>query len=271
MDDRPPPLDRPAANRCHESATSDRSVAMESALHAGVLEDSEQPRPEDEPTTPPQSHAVLGDGDPANATEPPRQCKAAISNADVGALGRTAGERFIPVQEAKQALDRLRPSELTRLLNSTPLGTVITESRLDRHRELAGHRIGEQRWVDLVRYTAWLFLERHAPQPARRQRGKGNAESDKITKSGVLRLLERQKYRCFLTGWELTPHNVSLDHRLPVSRGGTHTLSNAQALHEDVNRAKGTLTNEEFIELCRAAVRHSEQKQLPQPSTKETS
>lgn len=159
---------------------------------------------------------------------------------------------------------------MTRLLNSTPLGTVITETRLYRHRELAGHRIGEQRWVDLVRYTAWLFLERHEPQPSQRRRGKGKVETDKITKQGVLRLLERQKYLCFLTGWELTPHNVSLDHRMPVSRGGTHTLSNAQALHEEVNRAKGTLTNEEFIELCRAVVRHSDQQQRSQPSTKET-
>lgn len=270
MDDRSSPLDRSAEDRCHEPAAGRRSVAMESALHAGVLEDSEQPRSEGEPTTPPQSHAVLGDGDPANATEPQRQREATIPNADVGALGRTAGERFVPVQEAKHALNRLRPSELTRLLNSTPLGTVITESKLYRQREVAGHRIGEHRWIDLVRYTAWLFLERHEPQPARRRRVKGKTENDKITKSGVLRLLERQKYRCCLTGWELTPHNASLDHRQPVSRGGTHTLSNAQALHEDVNRAKGTLTNEEFIELCRAVVRHADQQQLPQPSTKET-
>ena len=28
---------------------------------------------------------------------------------------------------------------------------------------------------------------------------------------------------------------------------GTHTIDNAQILRRDVNRAKGTLTNEEFI------------------------
>lgn len=270
MDDRPPPIDRPAADRCHEPATGSRSVAMESALHVGVLEDSEQPRSEGEPDSSPPRHIQLGDGGSADATEPQRQCEAAIPNADVGALGRTESEKFVQIPEAKHSLDRLRPSELTRLLNSTPLGTVITESRLYRHREVAGNRIGEQRWVDLVRYAAWLFLERHEPQTGRGKRRKRDAESDKITKAGVMRLLERQKYRCLLTGWELTPHNSSLDHRLPVSRGGTHTLSNAQALHEDVNRAKGTLTNEEFIELCRAVVLHSDQKQRSQPSSKET-
>jgi len=60
-----------------------------------------------------------------------------------------------------------RPSELCRLLNSTPLGEVINVRRLHRHRERAGLRIGDGRNVDLVRYIAWLIQVRHAPQPAR--------------------------------------------------------------------------------------------------------
>ena len=60
----------------------------------------------------------------------------------------------------------LRPSELCRLLNSTPLGEVINESQLRRHRTRAGLRIGEGRNIDLVRYVAWLVQVRHAPKPA---------------------------------------------------------------------------------------------------------
>lgn len=60
---------------------------------------------------------------------------------------------------------KLRPSELCRLLNSTPLGEVISEQRLHRHRTRAGLRIGDGRHVDLVRYVAWLIQLRHAPKP----------------------------------------------------------------------------------------------------------
>jgi len=59
----------------------------------------------------------------------------------------------------------MRPSELCRLLNSTPLGEVISERQLHRHRTRAGLRIGDARHVDLVRYVAWLVQVRHAPRP----------------------------------------------------------------------------------------------------------
>ena len=63
---------------------------------------------------------------------------------------------------------RLRPSELCRLLNSTPLGEVISERQLYRHRTRAGLRIGDARNVDLLRYVAWLVSQQHAPAGSRR-------------------------------------------------------------------------------------------------------
>ena len=56
---------------------------------------------------------------------------------------------------------QLRPTELVRLLNSTPLGEVISERQLYRHRYRAGFRIGDGRHVDLFRYVAWLVAIRH--------------------------------------------------------------------------------------------------------------
>ena len=44
---------------------------------------------------------------------------------------------------------KLRPSDLCRLLNSTPLGEVISERQLYRHRSRAGFRIGDGKTVDL--------------------------------------------------------------------------------------------------------------------------
>lgn len=60
---------------------------------------------------------------------------------------------------------RLRPSRLCRLLNSTPLGEVISERQLLRHRTRAGNRIGDDRFVNLFGYIAWLVQVRHAPKP----------------------------------------------------------------------------------------------------------
>lgn len=64
------------------------------------------------------------------------------------------------------ALDprNLKPSELVRLLNSTPLGEVATERKLSRHRARAGYRIGEGKTLDLLRYTAWMLREVAAPR-----------------------------------------------------------------------------------------------------------
>jgi len=78
-----------------------------------------------------------------------------------------------------------------------------------------------------------------------------------VSVENVLRLLEAQQYRCALTGRSLTPQVAALDHVIPVRFGGQHTIENAQVLHKDVNRAKGSLTNEEFTGMCREVVRWS--------------
>jgi hypothetical protein len=71
---------------------------------------------------------------------------------------------------------QLRPPALCQLLNSTPLGEVITTRQLQQHRNRAGLRIGNDRHVDLIRYAAWLALERHAPQHGSAQPTKGGVD-----------------------------------------------------------------------------------------------
>lgn len=61
---------------------------------------------------------------------------------------------------------QLRPTELCRLLNSTPLGEVIKQRQMQEHRVQAGLRIGTHKHVDLLRYVAWLVLQRHKVTPA---------------------------------------------------------------------------------------------------------
>ena len=65
------------------------------------------------------------------------------------------------------ALDphNLRPSELCRLLNSSPLGEVINERKLYKYRMRAGYRLGSGKTVNLLRFFAWAFEQRHFAKP----------------------------------------------------------------------------------------------------------
>lgn len=54
----------------------------------------------------------------------------------------------------------LRPADLVRLLNSTPLGQAVRAYHVYDQRNRAGYRIGDGRTIDLLRYTAWLSEER---------------------------------------------------------------------------------------------------------------
>ena len=58
-------------------------------------------------------------------------------------------------------VQKIRPSSLVRMLNSTPLGSVINERDLREHRNNAGFRVGDDRSVNLIRYCAWLAARRH--------------------------------------------------------------------------------------------------------------
>jgi hypothetical protein len=75
-----------------------------------------------------------------------------------------------------------------------------------------------------------------------------------ITVRQVLEMLETQEYRCAITGRPLTPETTALDHIVPMSRGGEHRTENVWAVHAHVNAAKGTLSMEEFLAVCRDVV-----------------
>ena len=73
----------------------------------------------------------------------------------------------------------------------------------------------------------------------------------KATSKRLRQLLEYQEYMCSLTGVELEPETTEADHIVPRSLGGLNTIENIQLVTKQANRAKGTMPNDEFIELCR--------------------
>jgi len=51
---------------------------------------------------------------------------------------------------------------------------------------------------------------------------------------------------CSICGKQLSKYAYTIDHILPLSRGGTNDLSNLRAVHKDCNRLKGNFTDQEL-------------------------
>jgi len=67
-------------------------------------------------------------------------------------------------------LSKFRPTELIRLVNSTPVGPVLLDRQLRRHRDRGGYRISDDggQTINVIKYAAWLtglWLERAANPP----------------------------------------------------------------------------------------------------------
>ncbi|MBX3405029.1 MAG: phage terminase large subunit family protein [Phycisphaeraceae bacterium] len=80
-------------------------------------------------------------------------------------------------------LTRLKPGRVVQLLNSSPLGTVLTPQAFARRRLEAGMRIastGDPDRVNLLAYVAWRFDRRHDDPP-----GHAAGESNRVDVSGL--------------------------------------------------------------------------------------
>jgi len=93
--------------------------------------------------------------------------------------------------------------------------------------------------------------------PALCPEGEAGSGGTPVSVGGILRMLDRQRFRCALTGRPLTPETAALDHIVPVGLGGEHVIENTQVLHKDVNRAKGSLARKEFSGLWAEVVQWS--------------
>lgn len=91
-----------------------------------------------------------------------------------------------------------------------------------------------------------------------KRRSRQGSGSGRLTQADLLAVVERQGGLCALTGRRLRPEIANIDHVVPLVRGGRHELENLQVVHKDANRMKGSLSNAEFVAICREVAAHAD-------------
>ena len=139
----------------------------------------------------------------------------------------------------------MRTAEFLRMINSCGFGEVLTERNLRRQRRaFEGVDAGRGR-INVVKYFAALCSRR------RRKRSTGD-----LSVHDLETMLKTQNFRCALSGERLTPDDVALDHIVPISEGGTFDVDNSQLVTRAANRAKHTMFQQDFLDLCQRVTKH---------------
>lgn len=96
----------------------------------------------------------------------------------------------------------------------------------------------------------------------------GGRRRDKLSVEILLEILEKQNYRCALSGLELTcelevgknfPRNVSIDR---IKAGGSYEKDNIQLVCKALNCWRSDTSIEEFVTFCRAVSNHFDQLEI---------
>lgn len=86
--------------------------------------------------------------------------------------------------------------------------------------------------------------EKERAKSARRRARGGGVNFDLQTRQ---KLFENQNGCCFYTGAKLELMTAHIDHKIPISRGGTNDFSNLALCTPEANQLKYNRTHEEFI------------------------
>lgn len=147
-------------------------------------------------------------------------------------------------------INQKRPQPRNRAISAKRTGFVSTSKMLSErlNREISSTSEWSKKWQKRAGGMASNLRSREASMDS--------PATKRVGVKDILALLHKQLFRCAYTGEELTPENVGADHMTPVSRGGSNEIENIALVLGNVNSAKGTMTVEEFVEMCRKVTIH---------------
>jgi hypothetical protein len=126
---------------------------------------------------------------------------------------------------------------------------------LDQMFKMEHHKVS-QAWRTWNRRQCWII--RKCESVVHNMKVRLNLPKVKVATVPETRALwDKQNQECNLTG-DVLDQTAECDHKMPVSRGGPSTIDNLQWVAPQVHRAKGNMTNEEFVEMCRKVVSHAD-------------
>ena len=119
------------------------------------------------------------------------------------------------------------------------------EKHPDRAREIARLAYERHREARLVQSARWAQAnrDRKAAAEQRRRAAKRGTKGDGVEPAAWLALIAAADGRCTYCG-EL--RRLTMDHRIPLSRGGGHEIDNVIPACKPCNSRKSTRTEEEF-------------------------
>jgi 5-methylcytosine-specific restriction endonuclease McrA len=137
--------------------------------------------------------------------------------------------------------------------NSNNCGGLDPHCRTCNRRRNLGYKDTGDLTIDLV---GRIVRKWNKSRANRRNKKEDATRWTNHSKACFFDMLIKQRARCAVSGIHLTPENVSIDHIVPLIKGGTHELSNLRLVAWDVNQAMSSRSDEDFIELCRQVVNY---------------
>lgn len=104
--------------------------------------------------------------------------------------------------------------------------------------------LAERRRMDKARYAINVF--KRLVKAVKKQ---AKIEGD-LKPFDFWKLAKKQKLICPLTGRRLASDNISVDHIIPLSKGGKNSIDNFRLVDKHANLARLHYTDEVFFKLC---------------------
>ena len=167
---------------------------------------------------------------------PKGKCSVEGCDRDVSAQGVCATHYTNKTENGKRAQKKFRQTDRRKVITAR---YEAKESTKEKRREKSKTEKGKENNVKR--------------QQKRRAAKRGN-EAEIFSPKDVY---ERDNWTCYLCGEKINksqkaphPKSPSLDHVVPICKGGGHVLNNVKAAHLRCNQSKGSKTLEEYREFC---------------------